>query len=391
MLPSCTSACFHFIGHDSSSDSDVSDDSYYTRRSPLDQGRSRVNVQDHSRSRSRDNYVSPDDALGDERNMSLEQPIDKNQPPTGGVSKDSTLPIDRRSEESITAVSADDKNDPGAPARNEAGAVVGEEATANSATASNQESAGLDVEILKAIGCRYLQDRQLSDPINDQMALRWEDIVKQGLPQEDREKIAKKYATPKNCIFMDAPKLNLDVKNSLAPSICKRDERIVEKQQKLASALSAVGLISNELLKYKPVNLKFLETASDLGSLITDVQHDEINIRKTLILANLNNAFKETLKDTTADAFLFGKDLEERVKARELIERSSKKLRPTPKSTTFNNPKNLKTPARTRKPRPMTSSSGYKPTTSTRRNQASPHYKDRSNQQRTPYPQRKRR
>ncbi|XP_043285869.1 uncharacterized protein [Venturia canescens] len=48
---------------------------------------------------------------------------------------------------------------------------------------------------------------------------------------------------------------------------------------------------------------------SDVGRLLSDLQHDEV--RKNLILANLNTPFKEVLTTTTSDELLFGKSLEE--------------------------------------------------------------------------------
>lgn len=61
------------------------------------------------------------------------------------------------------------------------------------------------------------------------MAVRWEDIIKRGLPKEERKTFLKKLRPPKNCTAVEPPKINLEVKSALDSAIIKRDERIVEK------------------------------------------------------------------------------------------------------------------------------------------------------------------
>lgn len=209
----------------------------------------------------------------------------------------------------------------------------------------------LNAEVKKAIGSRITTERVLAQPVCEELALRWEDIVvREGLPTKEKEVIFKKYNPSNNCLFIDPLALNLDFKASLHQTVCKRDDRIVDKQKKITVGLSAVSLAMNEVFAQKDINLQMVAVLSDVGSIFADLQHDEINIRKNLILSNHNPTFKETLKDSTPDQLLFGKDLEERLKLRELIEKSSKRLRATPKVANFlNNLKNSKNPSRSKK------------------------------------------
>ncbi|KAJ8680070.1 hypothetical protein QAD02_015857 [Eretmocerus hayati] len=219
------------------------------------------------------------------------------------------------------------------------------------------ETPKLGEDILKVIEPRYPQELVLSDAIPQEIADRWEDIVKAGLPDEERSKLPKTYATPENCLFIDPPKLNPTIKDSFDKDspVLKRDKRIVERQERIAAAIGATSIILNETLKKLPKEVKLIDTINQTGRILADLQHEENNIRKNLLVSNLNNNLRETLNDGVPDQFLFGKDLDERVKAREAIERASKKLKPVAKAA---NSKNAKSPSRAKNQR-ATPSSGH--------------------------------
>lgn len=79
-----------------------------------------------------------------------------------------------------------------------------------------------------------------------------------------------------------------------------------------------VGVLLNDLLKEKKINMSLVEIMSDAISVLTDLQHDGNVIRRNLIVANLSNNFGETLREASPDEFLFRKRLDERLKARDL-------------------------------------------------------------------------
>ncbi|XP_036150064.1 uncharacterized protein LOC118647976 [Monomorium pharaonis] len=118
----------------------------------------------------------------------------------------------------------------------------------NSAPPNNQEAdvstqgnevviEDLDIEILEAIGKRVAEDRVLAPSIPKSIAVRLEDILKKGLPKEEKEKLIKEHAPPKNCTLIDPPKLNDEIKVSVMETTTKRDDRIIEKQKKLQLVL----------------------------------------------------------------------------------------------------------------------------------------------------------
>lgn len=190
----------------------------------------------------------------------------------------------------------------------------------------------LDGSILELIGNRLIQEKILATDIHKDLAIRWKDVLIKGLPLEDKTKLIEKYPPPANCIEIMPPKLNAEVKASLQEAIIKKDTRVVTRQQRIAACLASLGKSLSLVLKTNhPEHLTLLENLSDAARLLADVQHDDSQIRRSLILSSLNTSVKDTLNSSPVDEWLFGKDLDEQVKAAKLLERSTKDLKPEAK------------------------------------------------------------
>lgn len=72
--------------------------------------------------------------------------------------------------------------------------------------------------------------------------------------------------------------------------------------------------------------LFLLERLSDTGKLLADLLHDESTVRRNLVLANIGSLFKEILNSSTVDDFLFGRQLDEKVKAAIALKSTSREL-----------------------------------------------------------------
>jgi len=139
-----------------------------------------------------------------------------------------------------------------------------------------------------------------------------------------------KFKSPENCLMMDPPKLNPELKACLQESITKRDGRIVEKQVRITTSLASlldvfikiVNLKSDDKLPTKELT----ESLWGILQLMVDLQHAESSIRRSLILKNINASMKEALNATAIDEWLFGEKLDERVKAAKTFVNSSKSL-----------------------------------------------------------------
>jgi len=221
-------------------------------------------------------------------------------------------------------------------------------------------------------GDRILPERVLAPAVHKDLAIRWEDIIKKGLPSEERKKLLKKFPPPENCIIIDPPKINLEVKSALDSTIIKRDERIVEKQTKITAAIAGIAKVLSLTLEKDPKNkLGFLESLSGVARLLVDLQRDETMIRRSLVLKNIKASYKDTLKDTLWDEELFGKSLTEKLKSAKVLQQSSKDLKSSVKGQTENkNSKNLRGPSRWNRQKPygQSKASGQKQKYNQRRN-----------------------
>ncbi|XP_024877335.1 uncharacterized protein LOC112458126 [Temnothorax curvispinosus] len=259
----------------------------------------------------------------------------------------------------------------------------------------------LDEEILDVIGKRVAEDRVLAPAIPKSIAVRLEDILKKGLPKEEREKLIKEHAPPKNCVLIDPPKLNEEVKVSIAEPSRKRDDRIVDKQKKITACLALMGssivdVINNSKADkgtsiLPPAQIALVKKLSEAARLLADLQRDETLTRRSLILATINSSQKEVLESSTADEWLFGQKLDERLKAAKTIERSGKDLKAKPKIS--KKPKNFKTPPRRQPFKPRTSggfrNKFYNQNQSNKKNWGTQNTGDHNPQSQTPAQQKK--
>nr|XP_046491854.1 uncharacterized protein LOC124223671 [Neodiprion pinetum] len=200
--------------------------------------------------------------------------------------------------------------------------------------------------VIQASALHLNPSQSHSKNIPKDLVVRLEEILKTGLPTEDRVSLIKKHPPPSNCVIIDPPRVNPEVQASLHGSVVKRDERIHAKQSKITACLAAIVKVFSKVLEGGAEKLLILELLGDASRLLADLLHDESIIRKSLILANLNVSCKETLNATVPDEWLFGQQLEEKLKAAKALESSRKELKAPQKPQGQKNSKNSTAPPR---------------------------------------------
>lgn len=238
------------------------------------------------------------------------------------------------------------------------------------------EEEPLQQELLEVLGERLEEEIIYALPICKDITVRWIDIIRKGLPKVALDPILKKYNPPENCKEILPPKLNPEVKASVPDSAIKRDERIFEKQRKISSCLGALGKSLSIVVKADfPEKVLLFEHLNNLGKFLSDLQHGESLVRKTLIQTNLNESFRDMLSATEPDDWLFGNSLEENIKLAKSLERSSKDLKVGSKAPTSKTSKNGKGPQRQQQARVQKSSNAQKPASRPSNYQAGQQYK----------------
>ena len=118
----------------------------------------------------------------------------------------------------------------------------------------------------------------------------------------------------------------------------------------LAAIAKVISLIATEktLSSWKTA----LETLSDASKLMTDLQHKESVIRRSLLMSNIAGKMRDVLALTPISKNLFGDSLEETVKSAKAMQTSYLELKKTnTQSKASTNAKNTKAPPRLNKSR----------------------------------------
>lgn len=180
---------------------------------------------------------------------------------------------------------------------------------------STSGSQTLDPTILALLGaeCPTTPKEKLAPPLHTNLAAAWTRFVKNGLSEEEREKIIAKYPPPENCVILGTPKLNPEVQNIIPESLVRREARLMDHQNQVGAALSALGqLITFNLSQEGGGNLYCLELASEASKLLLDFQYKQSVTRRSLLNLNFHQELRDALEENRADEYLYGNRLGER-------------------------------------------------------------------------------
>ncbi|XP_037301966.1 uncharacterized protein LOC115454477 [Manduca sexta] len=189
--------------------------------------------------------------------------------------------------------------------------------------------------------------------IHDGLSRRWTTIIQNGLKEDTKIQIIKKYDTPKNLPLLIPPKLNEEVVAAMNDSGIKRDRRIAEQQVVLGAAVTCIAKVLNNIICLD--NKENIEILSDSGRLLCDLYYNNCMTRRSLILPGLNKEMKELMEKTPISEYLFGDKLQEKVNAVKAVKKSGQELKNTPtqaKPPMKPNQKNYRGPQRLQAARP---------------------------------------
>lgn len=177
-----------------------------------------------------------------------------------------------------------------------------------------------------------LQEREVP-AWNNLVVKRWQDLVSKGLPTDEREALAKKYAPSDAIAFLRAPRLNPECIAGLkSNSIVKRDEYFARNQDQLGVALCALGEVVSDLLGPGVQSSLSQEArlavakASDGAKILTDLFYRLSLSRRAQITPALNLTAKNTADAIPADEFLFGTSFGEEIKKASAMVKSSRDI-----------------------------------------------------------------
>ncbi|KAI8423730.1 hypothetical protein MSG28_012761 [Choristoneura fumiferana] len=194
----------------------------------------------------------------------------------------------------------------------------------------------------EALGDDYIETTKYDKSIHEDISRRWTHIIVNGLSKEQRDNITKKYKIPGNCTILEAPAINIEIKNVLGDSSKLRDKSIEIGQAQLGLATGIIGKAMTQLMENEELNKTHLiSLLSDASKLLNDLNFHQTKTRKKLIIPSLDKNFIQTIEKSNRNAFLFGDDLSETIKTAKTLQQSmahiKKTVTPSTKTTKSGN------------------------------------------------------
>lgn len=191
-------------------------------------------------------------------------------------------------------------------------------------TPTEEVTASADPELLQALGDFEVETAEWGPEIIEDLAKRWEPLLKDGLKKETRENLVKKYLIPKNCPLLKPPVLNPEIASMLNDSARNRDKRILKKQEQMGCVLAILGKVMSCLLTKSIETTEVLRNLSDAAQILADSHYSETETRRSLVTPMVDKTFIDPFKDRKRDSHLFGDKLGDFVKTSRGIQKTGK-------------------------------------------------------------------
>lgn len=188
----------------------------------------------------------------------------------------------------------------------------------------------LDEEILNLLGETPSKDKKYGPDIRDELAVRWEHIATTGLSKDSKKELLEKHQIPKNCVKIDAPKLNPEIKAALSEMLIKKDKALENKQIQVAASISCISEALTRLFSLEQKDQAVIKLLIEAGRLMCDSQYNESMTRRNFICSTIKKDIKDQLFNTDIDGFLFGEKLADTLKAAKAITKSGAEIKIPP-------------------------------------------------------------
>ncbi|KAJ8983767.1 hypothetical protein NQ317_006099 [Molorchus minor] len=189
-------------------------------------------------------------------------------------------------------------------------------------------------DYLKMLGDDPEDNKENVFELHSALSSRWSHIITKGLSKEARDELWKKYPFPSNCPALTPPQINPEVTNILPQFHIKRDKSHLDMQARLSRSMSAIGTGINVILNDKGAipkeqKEKLLCYLGDSAKILADLAYHSSQLRRTLILPQMDKSVREMAETTSPGIYLFGDDFGGKVKELKAMEKTSKDLKPT--------------------------------------------------------------
>ncbi|CAG9765826.1 unnamed protein product [Ceutorhynchus assimilis] len=160
------------------------------------------------------------------------------------------------------------------------------------------------------LGLKPKSTNMASDPLHDELAIRWTSYLQQGIDKDKKNELLEKYPLHANCPLLKST--------------------ILVPEDGTGHALAALGSQLNKLLENPSEESKELLTVlADVSQLVYNVHHSISTHRKYTIMPFLKQSARKVIEKSKTDELLFGKDFVSDLKAIDAAKKTSYELKPT--------------------------------------------------------------
>ncbi|XP_070518817.1 uncharacterized protein [Cardiocondyla obscurior] len=187
--------------------------------------------------------------------------------------------------------------------------------------------------VLKALGIDPNDTKFKMIKYHPEMKNTWQKWKNEGLPDKNKKEILELY-NRKADLYVEAPKLNLEIIPLFSEIAKKRDQHFVDTQNCVGTAITSLGTAVSMILDPPEEGIDedtLTNYISHAGQILTDVFHQQSITRKSFITPQLNKNVKLVVENIFSDEWLYGDDLKEKVKDVKEIEKAWKLALPTGK------------------------------------------------------------
>ncbi|XP_063990564.1 uncharacterized protein LOC135169456 [Diachasmimorpha longicaudata] len=186
--------------------------------------------------------------------------------------------------------------------------------------------------VLKALGVDVSFSKLKEVTYNSELMKTWSKWTKEGLPAKNKKDIVDLY-NRKGELYVEAPKVNLEILPLLSDMAKKRDSHFVDTQNCVGTALAALGAAVSLMVDPPEEGLDedvFTDYLSHTGQMLADIFYQQTVARKSFITPLFNKTMKPTVDTMLTDEWLYGENLKEKVKTAKEIERASSDIKDKP-------------------------------------------------------------
>nr|CAI5843425.1 unnamed protein product [Callosobruchus analis] len=172
---------------------------------------------------------------------------------------------------------------------------------------------------------------QTGPELHEELVSRWSNYLTVGLSSEVRKDLILKFPIPSNCLTLQPPKLNEEVRSVIATQTQKNYRYMLHLQEQMGASLSAIGSILNLKLLDPNVPLTLddtkLQILAEAAQLLANSFHAVSVKRRFDIQPFLSQESRDASYKCPIDEFLFGSGFLEQLKACQNVRKVAEEIK----------------------------------------------------------------